>query len=321
MRRILLLVVIVLNLGFFLSAQTVRFGVITDIHPDIMHDATARLQDFLKAAKKEKVDFIIELGDFCMVKEKNQPFVDLWNSFEGDKYHVLGNHDMDNETKANYIKFVGAVDRYYSFDKGDYHFIVMDPNNLKDGDKYTPYAHGNFYVDAKKRAWVDPEQVAWLKEDLKNTDKRCIIFSHQCFENSVSNREEIRAIFEAENARVGYTKVVAALSGHDHTDYQKEINGIAYIQINSASNQWVGSDYQCDTRYTPAINKAHPSLKYVVPYEKALYAMVTLKKHSLRVKGTKSKFVAPTPRDLKIPKSLYAYPLVPWISDFKFSFK
>jgi calcineurin-like phosphoesterase family protein len=256
-----------------------------------------------------------------MVKEKNQAFVDLWNSFEGDKYHVLGNHDMDNESKTNYIKFVGASDRYYSFDKGDYHFIVMDPNNLKEGDKYTPYAHANFYVDAAKRAWVDTEQVAWLKEDLKKTNKRCIIFTHQSLEQTVGNREEIRAIFEAENEQVGYTKVVAALSGHDHTDYQKEINGIAYIQINSASNQWVGSDYQCDTRYTPEINKAHPSLKYVVPYEEALYAMVTLKKHSLKIKGKKSKFVSPTPQDLKIPKELHSCPLVPQISDYKIKFK
>ncbi len=44
--------------------------------------------------KKRKPDFIIQLGDFSLPRKQNQPFIDKWNSFNGHKYHVLGNHDM-----------------------------------------------------------------------------------------------------------------------------------------------------------------------------------------------------------------------------------
>lgn len=319
MKKILLLLLCVLG-GISLYAQSVKFAVISDIHPDIMHDGEKRLQDFLNAAEKAKVDFIIDLGDFAQVKKENQVMVDLWNSFSGDKHHVIGNHDADNCTKDEFMKFVGMPSRYYSFDKGDMHFIVLDPNNLYKGGKYIPYAHGNFYVDPSMRAHIDPEQVEWLKKDLQQTDKRCILFSHQCLENTVQNRELIRGILEAENKRVGYKKVVAAFSGHDHTNYEKVINGIAYIQINSASNQWVGDAYQCETRFGKQINKEHPHLKYVTPWEESIYAIVKVNKKGLKLKGKESKFIAPTPADLKIPADYFPFPLVPYIKDFEFKF-
>ena len=297
-----------------------KFGVISDIHPDIMHDGEHRLQVFLEAAAKNKVDFIIELGDFCFAKVANVPFRDLWDKFPGDKYHVLGNHDMDICSKEEYMEFVGMKSRYYSFDKGNFHFIVLDPNNLFVDGKYIPYKNGNFYVDTSQREHLDPEQVEWLKKDLASTDKRCILFSHECFENTVQNRELVRGILEAENERCGFKKVIAAFSGHDHTNYTKEINGITYIQINSASNQWVGEKYACLERFSEEINKRKPSLKYTVPYKDSLYAIVTLDSKSLKMKGRESSFIPPTPMDIGIPDTMYPFPLVPWIKDFDLRF-
>ena len=294
------------------KSSRLKFGIISDIHPDIVHDGKHRLQVFLEAAAKNKVDFIIELGDFCFAKEANVPFLNLWDKFSGDKYHVLGNHDMDICTKEEYMKFVGMKSRYYSFDKGDFHFIVLDPNNLFVGGKYIPYKNGNFYVDMSQREHLDPEQIEWLKKDL---------FSHECFENTVQNRELVRSILEAENKRCGFKKVIVAFSGHDHTNYTKEINGITYIQINSASNQWVGEEYACPERFSEEINKQHPSLKYTVPYTDSLFAIVTLTPNYLKMKGRESTFIAPTPMDMGIPDTLYPFPLVPWIKDFSLHIK
>lgn len=321
MRRILFLWASIWMIGQMSVAQSVKFAIVSDIHPDIMHDGEKRLQDFLNAASKNKVDFIIDLGDFAFVKSENQLMVDLWYNFPSDKYHVIGNHDMDNCTKEDFIKFVGMPSRYYSFDKGDVHFIVLDANNLRIDGKYKPYSHGNFYVAMDQRDYIDPEQIEWLKKELASTDKHCILFSHQCLENTVSNREQIRAILEAENQKVGYKKVIAAFSGHDHTSYERVIHGISYIQINSASNQWVGDEFQSAERFDEAANKRRPSLKYVVPYKDAVYAIVSLSKKKLKVKGVKSTFVPPTPEDLKIPESRYPYPLVPWINDYSFDLK
>lgn len=300
------------------ETKPVTFAVVSDLHQDIAHDAEERLGTFLRAANDNQVDFIIELGDFCMPKEENKPFLKRWQDYAGEKYMLLGNHDMDNCSKEEVMQFIGMNNRYYSFDKGDFHFVILDPNNIYDGEKYIPYENGNYFGYGEKVSYVDPEQVEWLKKDLQSTDKRCIIFSHQSFECSSQNREEIRKIFEDENLRAGYKKVAVAFSGHDHTNYMKEINGIAYIQINSASNQWVGEKYACPERFSDEINQKRPALKYTLPYKDALYGIVTLTGDGMQLKGVKSEFIAPGPEELGITDR--PQPLVPWIEDLQLTF-
>lgn len=300
------------------ETKPVTFAVVSDLHQDIAHDAEERLGTFLRAANDSQVDFIIELGDFCMPKEENKPFLKRWLDYAGEKYMLLGNHDMDNCSKEEVMQFIGMNNRYYSFDKGDFHFVILDPNNIYDGEKYIPYENGNYFGYGEKVSYVDPEQVEWLKKDLQATDKRCIIFSHQSFECSSQNREEIRKIFEDENLRAGYKKVAVAFSGHDHTNYMKEINGIAYIQINSASNQWVGEKYACPERFSDEINQKRPALKYTLPYKDALYGVVTLTGDGMQLKGVKSEFIAPGPEELGITDR--PQPLVPWIEDLQLTF-
>ena len=153
--------------------KPVRFAIASDFHAPDIPDGEHRVATFIKAANDEKVDFIIELGDFCRLDSASQVYRDLWNSFPGSKYHVIGNHDMDRYTFEEYTQGMNMPARYYSFDHGDFHFIVLDGNNLFDGKKYTHYARANYYVDAKKRAHIDPEQMDWLKKDLAATNKRC----------------------------------------------------------------------------------------------------------------------------------------------------
>ncbi len=321
-----LFAILILSLLFTTSVaqasteQEIRFGIISDLHHDIMHDSPKRLSDFLNAAENYNLDFIIDLGDFCFVKDENRVMVDLWDQFSGDKYHVLGNHDMDICTKEEYMAFTGIPGRYYSFDKGAFHFIVLDANNLYSDSVFVPYAHGNFYVDKSTREFIDDEQIGWLKNDLRSTDKKCIIFSHQCLENTVGNREEVRRILEDENQAAGFKKVVAAFSGHDHTNYAKVINGIVYVQINSASSQWVGDEYKCDTRFPQEVYERRPSLKMVAPWEDSLYGIITLSESGLDLKGKESRFISPTPEDLNIPADLFPFPLVPYIKDFSHKF-
>lgn len=304
-----------------IQRKRLKFGVIADLHHDIAYDAAERLKTFLKEAEKNKVDFIIELGDFCFPKEENIPFRKLWDDFPGEKYHVLGNHDMEICSKEVYMDFVGGMpDRYYSFDKGGFHFVVLDPNNLYTDGKYVPYNCGNFYVDRKEREHMDPEQLEWLKEDLASTNKRCIVFSHESFDLVVQNGEVVREIFEAENKRCGYNKIPIAISGHSHSNYTKEINGITYIQINSASYKWAGGKYACPQRFSEDINKKRPNLKYTLPYEDPLFAFITLDGKGLKMKGRTSRFIPPTPEEMGVRKDLYPCPVVPWIKDFKMRF-
>lgn len=310
--------VFILFISIFFSCKEedsyVKFAIISDIHQDIAHDGVDRLQTFIDVATEQNVDFIIELGDFCFPKEENKSFLSVWNSFPNEKYHVLGNHDMDVCSKEVYMAFVGMQKRYYSFDKGNFHFIVLDPNNFYRDDTSFPYDKGNYFAE-KEINHIDAEQIEWLKKDLLSTKKRCILFSHESLENTVTNREKMRKILEEENERVGFKKIPLVFSGHDHTNYKKEINGIVYFQLNSASNQWVGEQYACEERFSAEINKSRPAVKYTVPYTDALYGIVTLTDSSISMKGKKSSFIPPTPSDLNIPDDIYPFPLTSEISD------
>ncbi|MBS7375649.1 MAG: metallophosphoesterase, partial [Muribaculaceae bacterium] len=82
--------------------KPVRFAIASDFHAPDIPDGEHRVATFIKAANDEKVDFIIELGDFCRLDSASQVYRDLWNSFPGSKYHVIGNHDMDRYTFEEY---------------------------------------------------------------------------------------------------------------------------------------------------------------------------------------------------------------------------
>lgn len=313
-------VLVVASVLVFTSAcaeqeKPLKFAIASDFHAQDVPDGEERIASFIRAAKDEKVDFIIELGDFCRLDSAGQVYLKLWDSFEGDKYHVIGNHDMDSYTPEEYVAGMKMPGRYYSFDKGDFHFIVLDGNNLYDGKEYTHYAKANYYVDPKMRAFIDPEQMAWLKQDLAATDKKCVLFSHQSIEQFLNNGATVRQILEEENRRAGFKKVVLAFGGHNHSNYTKEINGITYMQINSASYVWIDKPSMTEKRYPKEVNDRYSLLKYSMTYTKTLYAIVTLNSEGAIVKGTEAEFVPPTPKDLNMGDSIDHYPLVSNIKD------
>lgn len=303
------------------EVQPVRFAIVSDLHAPDIPNGLERMQAVVEAANRENVDFLIQLGDFIRLDSADIPYRKVWDEFKGEKYHVLGNHDLDRYTKEEYVAGLNMPGRYYSFDKGDFHFIVLDGNNLYDGKEYKPYARANYYVDSKMRAFMDPEQMEWLKKDLAATDKRCIIFSHQSIDTSMNNGSEVRSILEEENRRSGFQKVALAFSGHDHSNYTKEINGITYVQINSASYVWIEQPSMTEKRYPQEINERYSLLSRSITYDKALYGIVTLTGEGAEMKGTKGNFMPPTPKEVGLGDSIGVFPLVSSIEDVKVTFK
>lgn len=300
--------------------KSLKFAIASDFHAQDVPDGKERIQAFIDAARQENVDFIIELGDFCRLDSISQPLLNVWNSFTGEKYHVIGNHDMDAYTPEEYTRGMGMPGRYYSFDKGNFHFIVLDGNNIYDGEKYYHYSKANYYIDAKKRAFMDPEQMEWLKKDLEATNKKCILFSHQGIDQTMGNKEVVQKILEDENKRAGFKKVVLSFSGHNHSNYTDEINGITYMQINSASYVWIGKPTITEKRYPKEINDKYSLLQYSITYDKPLFAIVTLTEKGAEVKGTKANFLPPTPEELSLNDSEHKFPLVSTIEDAKINF-
>ncbi|MDN5201056.1 metallophosphoesterase [Fulvivirgaceae bacterium BMA10] len=278
------------------NSQTLKIGIVADVHQDIIHDGYARLRFFMDDMKKRKPDFIIQMGDFSLPRPQNQVFLDVWNEFEGPAYHVLGNHDMRDFgfTREQTMAWWEMKERYYSFDQGDFHFIVLDGNDKNP----TPWSGYDRYIGA--------EQKEWLRKDLEATNKPTIVFIHQSLEaeSGIANGEEIRSILESAKSKANRSKVIACLCGHHHTDYVKEINGILHIQINSMSYKWVGGKYQ-HRRFANHIEQAYPAVSKTCPYKDPLYTVLTLDAQGgkMHLEGRSTSFIAPTPKEIGISEA------------------
>lgn len=295
------------------AARKTRVGLIADLHQDIMHDGIERLSSFIEHAQRTKTHMIIQMGDFCIPEKKNDGLMQVWRKFNDPAYHILGNHDMDGgHTREETTDFWEMPGKYYSFDYNGYHFIILDGNDPNP----KPWSGYNRYIGE--------EQQEWLHQDLAKTNLNTFIFSHQTIENKeggVANFLEIREILEKANKAAGETKVVACFSGHHHTDYMTQINGIHYIQINSASYRWVGENFQ-HIRYSEAIDKKYPWIKYTIPYKDPLFTFAEIDpKGYLKLEPRETEFVGPGPEGMGMPQSAENDPIVPEISGFNFEFK
>lgn len=295
--------------------KQLRFGICADVHKDIMHDADSRLQTFIDEANKQQLDFIIQMGDFCRPYDYNREFMEIWNSFRGAKYHVIGNHDMDGGfTREQVVEYWKSDGRYYSVDMNGIHCVVLDGND-KDPSPKRPAGYSRF---------LGKEQLIWLEKDLDQTKLPTLIFCHQGLDNDMGgifNATESRLVLERANQKAGFNKVKAVFSGHHHQDYHNVINEINYVQINSMSNQWLGDNYKY-IRYSKVVDKTHPWIKFTVPYKDPLWAIVEMDAGvGMNIIGQKSEFVGPSHIDLGMDKYAYGYEIVPVISDRKITFR
>ena len=292
--------------GFNLKVRDkVQIGMVADVHQDIIHDGYSRIRFFIEEMNKRKPDFIIQLGDFVMPRKRNQPFLDAWNEFEGPRYHVLGNHDMKDFgfTKEQTMEWWQLEKPYYSFDHGDFHFIVLN------GNEQNPEPWTQLYP-----RYIGPEQQEWLEKELVKTSKPTIIFSHQSLESpngGMANHEELRKILEGQKTSSGQLKTIACLSGHHHADYVKEINGIPYIQINSMSYKWVGDEFEYQ-RFGPHVEQAYPAVRKTCPYKDPLYTVLTLDPEAgtMHIEGRETGFISPTPEEIGVPHATNMRPTI-----------
>lgn len=309
------------SMQFKPTNKILRFGLCADPHHDIIPDGKERLQKFVSKAQAEQVDFILQLGDFCFPKIENRSFLKIWQQFDGARYHVLGNHDMDISSKEETMDFWGMPNKYYAFDRGGYHFIVLDANYIRKDGIYQDYKHANFYIDSSQRTFINEEQIRWLQEDLANTSLPTIIFSHQSLVNTqsgIKNRLEIQQILEESNRKAGYQKVIACFNGHDHIDFSRTLNQIHYVEINSMSYHWVGAEYEDESRYPKSYYQKRPNLGKVAPYQDSLYAIVTIDPAGyILIEGVRSEWVNPSPQKLGVPENVKGNRLSPVISDYK----
>ncbi len=220
------------------AKRRVRIGMVTDLHYADKPPAGSRhyRETLIKIAqagdqfRKDKPDFVVELGDLIdaadSVETEKKYLATINKEFAalpGDKHYVLGNHCVTTLTKDEFLDGVGQKKSYFSFDRGGFHFVILDACFRSDGE---PYGRNNFkWTDAN----IPQEQVEWLRADLKATAGRTIVFAHQRLDvkndHGVKNAEQVRQVLEESS------KVQAVFQGHSHKNDLQEINGIRYCTL------------------------------------------------------------------------------------------
>lgn len=220
------------------TPPAVRIGMATDLHYADKPPAGTRyyretLSKLAAAAQRFEqagIHVFIELGDLVdaadsLEAEKGylRQIARQIAAVPGQPHYVLGNHCVYAMTKPEFLEIVGQRETYYSFDKGGWHFIVLDACFRGDG---MPYGRKNFdWKDAK----IPPAEVEWLREDLQRTPHKSVVFIHQRLdvENhyGVQNAPEIRKVLEVSG------KVAAVFQGHYHKNDYRQLAGIHYCTL------------------------------------------------------------------------------------------
>jgi alkaline phosphatase len=216
----------------------VRFGLVTDLHYADKKPAGTRhyretpdkLAEAAERFKKDEPAFVVELGDLVDAADsvetelKYLKVIDKqFAAIAKDRHYVLGNHCVDTLTKTEFLDAVGQKEAHYSFDRGDIHFVALDACFRSDGKPY----------GRKNSKWTDANipagQIDWLKEDLKGTEKRVVVFAHQRLDVAndygVKNAAGVRKVLEDSK------KVLAVFQGHSHKNDYKDIGGIHYCTL------------------------------------------------------------------------------------------
>ncbi|EON75412.1 hypothetical protein ADIS_4116 [Lunatimonas lonarensis] len=292
------------------EVQRVRFGLISDVHLPTMHDSEHRIQTFIDSMRLAKPDFLIELGDLVTPAPQYQPLFEIWENYPGERYSVIGNHEMDGGYGLEQVLEHRKLQQsYYHFEKNGFHFIVLDGN-----DKRTPEETGY-------REYIGPVQQEWLKSKLEALEGPIVIFSHQSIGpiGSMHNGAEIRQLLEAHNKDNERSRIVACFNGHLHYDDARQVNGIWYIHVNSAAYFWMGEEY-AHIRYSEEVDRDFRWIKYTAPYRDPLFAVVEISSDGeISIHGKQSEYVGPSPWELGYPER-NRESIRPAISDRKLRF-
>jgi len=269
--------VVLTNPSTILTTQAkkppIRVAHLTDFHVKPGKDIEASIAKAMHHAQilVPEIDFIINGGDAIWDsleadKEKTQIQWDLFTSILKKEislpvYHCIGNHDIwgwfikenkpENERQYGKVWVVETLqmkNRYYSFSKDKWHFIVLDSTQLNPAGGYI--------------GKIDEEQLAWLQTELASVPKEkfiCIV-SHipilsicagLFFDKTEANgdlkiqRNLMHSDFLAlKKIFINYPNIKVCISGHIHLQDELNYLGIKYYCNGAVSGNWWKGSFQ-----------------------------------------------------------------------------
>ena len=269
--------VVLTNPSTILTTQAkkppIRVAHLTDFHVKPGKDIEESVAKAMHHAQilVPEIDFIINGGDAIWDsleadKEKTQIQWDLFTSILKKEislpvHHCIGNHDIwgwfikenkpENERQYGKVWVVETLqmkNRYYSFSKDKWHFIVLDSTQLNPAGGYI--------------GKIDEEQLAWLQTELASVPKEkfiCIV-SHipilsicagLFFDKTEANgdlkiqRNLMHSDFLAlKKIFINYPNIKVCISGHIHLQDELNYLGIKYYCNGAVSGNWWKGNFQ-----------------------------------------------------------------------------
>jgi 3',5'-cyclic AMP phosphodiesterase CpdA len=243
------------------NSDDFSFVFMTDIHITPLRHAPEGFSIAIESVNKLKPDFVITGGDlvFDAMAAEYVRADSLYNLYTGKikkfnmpVYNTMGNHEIfgwfnknispGNEYygKAMFNKRIGK--NYYAFSHKGWRFYILDGIVKKDSSHYT--------------GLVSEEELEWLKNDLKNVDKKTplVICTHipfitvysQVFSSStaanddgmvVTNSKDVLGLFKGYNLKI-------VLQGHLHYFEDILVNNIHFITGGAVSGAWWGGQHK-----------------------------------------------------------------------------
>jgi 3',5'-cyclic-AMP phosphodiesterase len=258
------------------SSIALRIAHLTDVH--LLPEGPS-VEGFTQALRQihaawPKVDLIINGGDCVMdaMKADRQWAEAQWRAFTRviaaevslPIVHCIGNHDVwgwglpanDSaeasgaaEGKDMAMRSLGLSHRYYAFDRGGWHFIVLDSIH--------PEEHPS---DQHYTGKLDDEQRNWLTQDLERTPSEtpvCVV-SHipiLCACEYLDGQNETSGDWVVPGAWMHidarwlwqlfgqHPNVRLCLSGHSHQVEDLRYHGVKYLTDGAISANWWSGPY------------------------------------------------------------------------------
>jgi 3',5'-cyclic-AMP phosphodiesterase len=253
-----------------------RFAHLTDVHMKDELNAPKGLATCLHhvQSQKQAPAFIVSGGDsiFDALKQPKDKVEEQWRLWHGifrnenslPIEYCIGNHDcwgfgqkddpMYGKKYAQEMMRLSAP--YRSFNKGGWHFIILD--------SIQPKFDGTWYS-----CNLGEEQFVWLQDDLAATPRNMpvVVVSHAplvsaatvIVDDKMKNYEQGYVLglasMHIDSARIvslfdKYPNVKLCLSGHIHLYERVLYNGVTYISNGAVSgNWWKGVRYRTDNGY------------------------------------------------------------------------
>lgn len=205
-----------------LKPNSLRFAVIGDSGSGDTAE-TQIAQQMAAIRVQVKFDFVLTVGDNLYGGSSpsdyelrfSKPFKPLLD--QGVKFYAaLGNHDNTNE--ISYAPFNMNGNRYYTFQKGEAQFFVLDSN------------------------YFDSPQIEWLKNELKTSTAswKIAYFHHPLYSSGKRHGSDIDLRTVLEPILQTY-RVNIVLQGHDHIyERIRAQGGIVYFVIGSSGQLRTG---------------------------------------------------------------------------------